>query len=132
MLTFALSLLLVFKTNSSYARWWEGRVVWGQVVNFGRNLPRLMLTWAPRETAEDVAAIRTALRWSAAAAHIMRCHVRQHTSKEAERGAAHLLSPPELEYLAAGWTHRPLGVAHVLSRLVARSRGGMDSMMQVG
>jgi predicted membrane chloride channel (bestrophin family) len=29
-LTFALSLLLVFKTNSSFARWWEGRIIWGQ------------------------------------------------------------------------------------------------------
>lgn len=31
MITFALSLLLVFKTNSSYSRWWEGRIIWGQV-----------------------------------------------------------------------------------------------------
>jgi predicted membrane chloride channel (bestrophin family) len=42
MITFALALLLVFKTNASYSRWWEGRVVWGQLVNFGRNLPRLV------------------------------------------------------------------------------------------
>jgi putative membrane protein len=28
LLTFSLSLLLVFKTNSSFSRWWEGRGEW--------------------------------------------------------------------------------------------------------
>ncbi|MBA3859279.1 MAG: hypothetical protein C0507_20435 [Cyanobacteria bacterium PR.3.49] len=33
-----LSLLLVFRTNSAYDRWWEGRRAWGQLVNDLRNL----------------------------------------------------------------------------------------------
>ncbi len=32
-----LSLLLVFRTNSAYERWWEGRRLWGQLVNEIRN-----------------------------------------------------------------------------------------------
>jgi ion channel-forming bestrophin family protein len=35
---FALSLLLVFRTNSAYDRWWEGRKAWGSLVNNSRNL----------------------------------------------------------------------------------------------
>jgi putative membrane protein len=35
-----LSLLLVFRTNSSYDRFWEGRKLWGGVVNETRNLLR--------------------------------------------------------------------------------------------
>jgi putative membrane protein len=35
---FVLSLLLVFRTNSAYDRWWEGRKVWGSFVNNSRNL----------------------------------------------------------------------------------------------
>lgn len=31
-------LLLVFRTNSAYERWWEGRRLWGQLVNDSRNL----------------------------------------------------------------------------------------------
>lgn len=31
-------LLLVFRTNSAYERWWEGRRLWGQLVNESRNL----------------------------------------------------------------------------------------------
>jgi ion channel-forming bestrophin family protein len=36
----ALGLLLVFRTNSSYDRWWEGRKLWGSIVNTSRNLAR--------------------------------------------------------------------------------------------
>ncbi|MDP2174668.1 MAG: bestrophin family ion channel [Bacteroidota bacterium] len=35
---FVLSLLLVFRTNSAYDRWWEGRKIWGSFVNNSRNL----------------------------------------------------------------------------------------------
>ena len=35
---FALSLLLVFRTNTAYDRWWEGRKKWGELVNNTRNL----------------------------------------------------------------------------------------------
>jgi putative membrane protein len=34
---FALSMLLVFRTNSAYDRWWEGRKAWGGFVNSSRN-----------------------------------------------------------------------------------------------
>ena len=38
----ALSLLLVFRTNASYDRFWEGRKLWGGIVNTSRNLARLV------------------------------------------------------------------------------------------
>ncbi len=34
---FVISLLLVFRTNTAYDRWWEGRRMWGQLVNDTRN-----------------------------------------------------------------------------------------------
>ena len=37
MVGFVLSLLLVFRTNTAYDRWWEGRKLWGQLVNVSRN-----------------------------------------------------------------------------------------------
>jgi ion channel-forming bestrophin family protein len=30
--------LLVFRTNTAHARWWEARTLWGQLVNVSRNL----------------------------------------------------------------------------------------------
>jgi putative membrane protein len=35
---FVISLLLVFRTNTAYDRWWEGRRKWGELVNDTRNL----------------------------------------------------------------------------------------------
>lgn len=38
LLGFAISMLLVFRTNTAYDRWWEGRKLWGKLVNNSRNL----------------------------------------------------------------------------------------------
>ncbi len=38
LLGFVISLLLVFRTNTAYDRWWEGRKQWGALVNCSRNL----------------------------------------------------------------------------------------------
>jgi putative membrane protein len=35
-----LGLLLVFRTNTAYDRWWEGRRLWGQLVNVSRGFAR--------------------------------------------------------------------------------------------
>jgi len=40
----ALGLLLVFRTNASYDRYWEGRKMWGQIVNNTRSLVRVAVT----------------------------------------------------------------------------------------
>jgi putative membrane protein len=37
-LGFVISLLLVFRTNTAYDRWWEGRKIWGSLTNSSRNL----------------------------------------------------------------------------------------------
>jgi putative membrane protein len=33
-----LGLVLVFRTNTAYDRWWEGRKLWGSLVNFSRSM----------------------------------------------------------------------------------------------
>lgn len=38
MLGFVISLLLVFRTNTAYERWWEGRKLFGSLTNNSRNL----------------------------------------------------------------------------------------------
>lgn len=42
---FALSMLLVFRTNSAYDRWWEGRKAWGGFVNSSRNFASKISTY---------------------------------------------------------------------------------------
>lgn len=38
LLSLVLSMLLVFRTNTAYDRWWEGRKLWGALTNNSRNL----------------------------------------------------------------------------------------------
>lgn len=46
---FVLSLLLVFRTNTSYDRWWEGRKLWGSFTNNSRNLAMKLIAFLPQK-----------------------------------------------------------------------------------
>lgn len=52
-LGFVLSMLLVFRTNSAYDRWWEGRKIWGSMVNNSRNLALKLSVLVPKEYAKE-------------------------------------------------------------------------------
>lgn len=47
-----LSILLVFRTNSAYDRWWEGRKQWGALVNHTRNMAIYVNTMFPKDDKE--------------------------------------------------------------------------------
>lgn len=49
LLGFAISMLLVFRTNTAYDRWWEGRKLWGSLVNNSRNLASKMAAILPKD-----------------------------------------------------------------------------------
>src|ERR1700710_979783 len=49
LLGFAISMLLVFRTNTAYDRWWEGRKLWGALVNNSRNLAIKLSAMLPAE-----------------------------------------------------------------------------------
>ena len=51
LLGFAISMLLVFRTNTAYDRWWEGRKLWGQLVNASRNVAVKLSVMVAREDA---------------------------------------------------------------------------------
>lgn len=52
-LGFVLSMLLVFRINSAYDRWWEGRKQWGALVNNSRNLMVKIENIIPEENKAD-------------------------------------------------------------------------------
>ncbi|HSK13218.1 MAG TPA: bestrophin family ion channel, partial [Phnomibacter sp.] len=49
LLGFAISMLLVFRTNTAYDRWWEGRKLWGALVNNSRNFAIKIETMLPAD-----------------------------------------------------------------------------------
>lgn len=62
LLGFVISLLLVFRTNTAYDRWWEGRKLWGALVNNTRNIALkidVFLAKEDQETREYIADLVT-------------------------------------------------------------------------
>lgn len=53
LLGIVLGLFLVFITNTAYDRWWEGRKLWGGMVNSTRNLALKLNAYISKENHED-------------------------------------------------------------------------------
>lgn len=53
LLGIVLGLFLVFRTNSAYDRWWEGRKMWGGLVNSTRNFALKLNAYIEMENHED-------------------------------------------------------------------------------
>ncbi len=53
LLGIVLGLFLVFRTNSAYDRWWEGRKMWGGLVNSTRNFALKLNAYLPKEDDEN-------------------------------------------------------------------------------
>lgn len=45
-----IALLLAFRTNQAYDRWWEARIAWGAIVNDSRSFIRQLQTFLPTDT----------------------------------------------------------------------------------
>lgn len=69
LLGFAISMLLVFRTNTAYDRWWEGRKLWGSLVNNSRNLAMKLQAILPAEEQEQRAFFRKIIPAYAYALH---------------------------------------------------------------
>ena len=119
-----IALILSFRTNTAYNRFWEGRTLWGGVVNVCRNLQRGLRFHAQLSDDE----VREVSRWIVVFAHAMRRHLRgQDEAPEITR----LLSAPDGERLRQA-PHRPLFAAEQLSARVASlaQSGRLVPMMQ--
>ncbi|MCE3229209.1 MAG: hypothetical protein K0S32_3760 [Bacteroidetes bacterium] len=46
---FIISMVLVFRINTAYDRWWEGRKLWGSLINTTRNLAMKLHSFVPVE-----------------------------------------------------------------------------------
>lgn len=53
LLGIVLGLFLVFRTNTAYDRWWEGRRLWGGMVNSSRNFSLKLNAYISKENHED-------------------------------------------------------------------------------
>lgn len=105
-----LALLLVLRTNAGYDRWWEGRRLWGGIVNQSRNLATHVLAYGP----EDRAWREGFVRWVAAFPHATRASLR---GEPLPPEVATLVGPGAAA-LVAGADHKPGFVALKLGALL--------------
>lgn len=75
-----IGVILSFRNNSSYARWWEGRTLWGSVVNNTRSFARQALTTFRSASLAEAGEVQTMQRrlvyHQIAYAHALRQHLR--------------------------------------------------------
>lgn len=69
-----MSLLLAFRLNSSYSRWWEARNLWGGVIMGTRIIVQELVTDA-RNVGKEAMQVQAAA-WCVAFAVSLRCHLR--------------------------------------------------------
>jgi ion channel-forming bestrophin family protein len=69
----ALVLLMVLRTNAGYDRWWEGRKLWGGIVNQSRNFAISTLAYTP---SSDRSFRDRVTRWAAVFPHIAKRSLR--------------------------------------------------------
>jgi putative membrane protein len=80
MMAFVLGLFLVFRTNTAYDRWWEGRKMWGSLVNNSRNMAFKVNAFVKDGNTRTF--FRTAIPWYA---RTIKEHLRQGITSEDQR-----------------------------------------------
>ncbi|KAG1661681.1 hypothetical protein FOA52_001958 [Chlamydomonas sp. UWO 241] len=114
-LSVALSLLMVFRTDSSYSRWTEALDTWVETRFRSREMLLHASNWV-----DDPALREIMFRWTAAYWQSLALHLKGYSNPQPTDGAAQLealLRPPELESLREAGGH-PLHCVQVLMELV--------------
>ncbi|MGN7998587.1 bestrophin family protein [Sphingomonas sp. 22176] len=121
-----LALFLGFRSNSAYQRWWEGRGLWGLMINASRNLARMARNYLPEGEAVDLK--RTIVLRQIAYVNALRCQLRR---QSADQEVLRFLSRGEADFALAR-TNIPNGIVDGTGRRIeiARSKGWITSMQQ--
>lgn len=116
----ALGVLLVFRTNAGYDRWWEARKLWGGFVDRTRNLVISALNYGPN----DATWREQIVRWTAVFPHVARHTLR---GELPANEIANLVGAEEAERIRRA-EHMPAYAASVLARLLRQAceQFGMD------
>jgi ion channel-forming bestrophin family protein len=122
MLGVALGIFLGFRNSASYDRFWEGRKLWGELVNLSRSWARQVLTLIERDAERPTPRQRELVLGVVVFAHVLRQHLRD------QRDVAELGELPARAGCAATVVarHRPNATAQWLGeRLADAARAGV-------
>jgi len=122
------ALFLGFRSNSAYARWWEGRMMWGLMINASRNINRCALNFIGASDAR-ARALRDRITVNQAAyVHVLRCQLR---GIDRSTDAYRLLAEHDATRLL-GFTNAANAIMNDSSEAVAQAckEGYIDTMQQ--
>lgn len=118
-LSLVLGLLLVFRTNTAYDRFWEGRKCWGVLIINVRNLARQLWCFVDEIKPEDREAKKESLHLLMAFAVAMKLHLRgEKINSEVEE----LISPSRYIKLQT-MTNPPLEIAFWIADYLKQQQG---------
>ncbi len=122
----ALALFLGFRDNSAYQRWWEGRVLWGAMINASRSLARAARNFLPEPEGHDLK--RTIVLRHVAYVNALRCQLRR---QPADQEVLRFLSRGEAEP-ALQRVNIANGIVDGTGRRIdtARRNGWIDTIQQ--
>ena len=107
----AIGIFAAFRTNSAYDRWWEGRKLWGRLINTSRHHCTQLLSWiGPHEPVVAEALVRRHIAY----VHSLRCLLRTQDPFDDPKVRAYL-TEEELQILPSksNLTHALLHRSHL-------------------
>ena len=123
-----LGLVLGFRVNSAYERWWEGRKLWGSMVNASRNIARMAVAFIPDADPHAVDLKRSIVLRQIAYVHALRTQLRREDRR-----------PDVVRLISEAEAAEPLAAANTANMLLngngrrideARARGLIDTIQQ--
>ncbi|WP_353073355.1 bestrophin family protein [Tunturiibacter gelidoferens] len=126
----SIGIIVAFRNQSAYARWWEGRILWGAIVNNSRSWARQvttsMLTLKSGDAAELKETQRRMVYLQIAFVHALRQHLRK---LEPWAELAPLLDEHELEALRVE-KNVPLAIQQLMGKLLleCQTREWVDAL----
>jgi len=126
-----ISLLLAFRSNQAYDRWWEARILWGAIVNDSRTIARQILYFIddPYYSAEiqlfKERFIKRQIAWAYGLSQSLR-------KTNPISGLDRLMKEEELEFVK-GYTNVPMSILELHARDIKRAmkEGWINPYQQV-
>lgn len=108
----AISILLSYKINQSYERWWEARKIWGEIVNDSRTLILQLQTYLKADNPETESIAYKQIAWC----YSLGCMLRKQDSIDIIRQWL-----PENDYQQIkSYSNKPLGILFLQSSVISQ------------
>ncbi len=117
-----MGLILVFRVNAGYDRWWEARKLWGNIVNQSRNLTIILVNYTHPDAQSWLVKMTNLI---SALPYLMKDNLRNQTQLEY---LDHLLGMENRQQIQEAM-HRPMILASMIAHelQIARNHHGLDS-----